>query len=128
MPPRLEEALRITQSYWQRPESVSFSRWLPYRETTLSSEEVERSLFEWDRFRRNMLSFIEDYDLLICPVADGPAPPHGPATPEMYRYQLPYSLTGWPVSVVRCGTSPEGLPIGVQLIARAWQDHVAIAA
>jgi amidase len=30
--------------------------------------------------------------------------------------------------VVRAGTSPEGLPIGVQLIARPWHDHVALAA
>jgi amidase len=29
---------------------------------------------------------------------------------------------------VRCGTSPEGLPIGVQLVARPWRDDVALAA
>lgn len=84
---------------------------------------MERSLFEWDRFRRSMLSFIQDYDLLVCPVADAPAPPHGTPTAETYRYQLPYSLTGWPVAVVRCGTSPEGLPIGVQVVARPWHDR-----
>jgi amidase len=29
---------------------------------------------------------------------------------------------------VRAGTSPEGLPIGVQLVAGPWRDDVALAA
>jgi amidase len=38
-----------------------------------------------------------------------------------------YNLTGWPGVVVRGGTSPEGLPIGVQLVARPWREDVALA-
>jgi len=30
--------------------------------------------------------------------------------------------------VVRAGTSPEGLPIGVQVVARNWRDYTALAA
>jgi len=30
-------------------------------------------------------------------------------------------------AVVRCGTSGEGLPIGVQIVARPWQDATALA-
>ena len=30
---------------------------------------------------------------------------------------MAFNLTGWPVVVVRCGTSAEGLPIGVQVVA-----------
>jgi amidase len=29
--------------------------------------------------------------------------------------------------VVRAGTSPEGLPLGVQVIARPWREDVALA-
>lgn len=42
-------------------------------------------------------------------------------------YTLPHSLTGWPCVVVRGGTSPEGLPIGVQVVAWPWRDDVALA-
>jgi amidase len=42
-------------------------------------------------------------------------------------YTTPYSLAGWPCTVVRCGTAPKGLPIGVQVVARSWHDHVALA-
>lgn len=30
-------------------------------------------------------------------------------------------------TVVRCGTSAEGLPIGVQAVARPWREDVALA-
>ena len=36
-------------------------------------------------------------------------------------------MTGWPGAVVRCGTSPEGLPIGLQIVARPWREDVALA-
>jgi amidase len=29
---------------------------------------------------------------------------------------------------VRAGTSPDGLPIGVQLVAKPWREDVALAA
>jgi amidase len=45
-----------------------------------------------------------------------------------FAYTLPYSLTGWPVAVVRAGTSSDGLPIGVQVAAAPWRDDIAIAA
>jgi amidase len=40
---------------------------------------------------------------------------------------MTYNLTGWPSVVVRGGTSPEGLPIGVQVVARPWREDVALA-
>jgi len=41
---------------------------------------------------------------------------------------MPFNITGWPATVVRAGTSPEGLPIGVQIAAKPWHDHVTLAA
>jgi amidase len=43
-----------------------------------------------------------------------------------HEYTLPFSLTGWPCVVVRAGTSADGLPIGVQIVARAWREDVAL--
>ncbi len=128
MPERLEEALVITQSYWRRPESESWEAWKPDGETQLSSEEVERSLFEWERFRRAMLRFMEQYDIILTPAAEQPAPPHGPESGGIgTAFTLPFSLTGYPCVVVRAGRSPEGLPIGVQVVARPWREDVALA-
>ena len=39
-----------------------------------------------------------------------------------------HNLTDFPAVVVRGGTSPEGLPIGVQLVGGPWREDVALAA
>lgn len=127
-PPRLDEALAITRAYWARPESMSLENWRPPRPSRLSADEVERSLFEWDRLRRAFVRFMEDVDLIVAPVATDVAPARETAQPEDYVYTLPWSLVGYPAVVVRAGTSPDGMPIGVQVIARPWHDHVALAA
>jgi amidase len=44
------------------------------------------------------------------------------------RYTNPYNMTGWPAAVVRAGTVPPGLPIGVQIVGRPWTEHVVLAA
>jgi amidase len=44
-----------------------------------------------------------------------------------FSYTMTYDLTGWPAGVVRAGTSPEGLPIGVQVVAQPWREDVALA-
>jgi amidase len=72
--------------------------------------------------------------VIICPVCAVPALPHGASyDPEKipiwapFSYTMTYNITGWPAAVVRAGTSPEGLPIGVQVVARPWRDDVALA-
>ena len=125
-PERVEEAYAITRAYWQRPESESWDAWAPDGEAKLSGAEVERHLFEWDRFRRSLIRFMAHYDVILTPVAEKPAVPHGESEGGI-PYTLPYSLTGYPCAVVRGGSSPEGLPIGVQVVARPWCDDVALA-
>ncbi len=126
-PRRIEESLGITIRYWSRTESISWNEWMPGGEGEMSGDEVDRSLFEWDRLRRAMLSFIERFDVILCPVAEQAAGPHGPGDGRDFIYMLPYSLTGWPCAVVRAGVSPEGMPIAVQVVARPWRDDVALA-
>jgi amidase len=98
----------------------------------MRSGELYRVLRGWDLYRREMLVFLERLDLLVCPVFPSEALAHG-GTSELdlraaLSYTTAYSLTGWPCAVVRCGWSADRLPIGVQLVARPWHDHVALAA
>jgi amidase len=127
-PPRLEESMPITKAYWGRTESLSTSEWRPYRVSNVTADEIERLFFEWDRFRMEMLRFMDDYEIIVCPASEEVAPGQRAAVDEDFTYTLPYSLTGYPVVCVRAATSAAGLPVGVQVIAGAWQDHIAIAA
>ena len=88
-------------------------------------------IFRWDQFRSAMLGFMQHHDAIVCPVHAFPAMPHGEASRRenfpALSYTMAYNLTGWPAAVVRGGTSPEGLPIGVQVVARPWREDVALA-
>jgi amidase len=76
-----------------------------------------------------MLSFMENYDLILCPVNAYPAMSHELVFDQAigWSYTRIYNLTGWPVAVIRGGSSPEGLPIGLQIVARPWREDVALA-
>jgi amidase len=80
----------------------------------------------WDEYRSHLLRFMADYDALLCPVDHHPAPPFRERDPRRFDYTLPFSLSGYPCVVVRVGTAPGGLPIGVQMAARPWREDVAL--
>jgi amidase len=82
-----------------------------------------------DRLRSRLVGYMWNYDILVCPVATRPAIPHGidPRSDGGTTYMVPFNLLGWPVVVVRCGSSPEGLPIGVQVVGRPWTEDVVLA-
>ena len=97
----------------------------------ISAAEYTALLEQMDAFRSRMLSFMENYDAILCPVRPWPALPHGEtltseASPADY-YTSAYNTTGWPGAVVRVGTSTEGLPISVQVMCRPWREDVAVA-
>ena len=97
---------------------------------TISTADFTEALEELDLYRSDMLRFMSDYDVIVCPTTATAAPPHGATFEESNKngfYTGPYNLTGWPGTVVRCGTSSEGLPIGVQVIARPWREDVSLA-
>ena len=95
---------------------------------SLTGGEAEDLLLRWDRFRTAMLGYVREYDAVVCPVDHTPAIRHEEPDDDRFTYTLPFSLSGWPCAVVRAGTSPEGLPIGVQIVAQPWREDVTIAA
>jgi amidase len=101
------------------------------RPHAMTAAEFSGLLVRWDMFRSTLLSFLQKYDVIICPVCAVPAWPHSTTlTEEQFlagSYSMTYNLTGWPAVAVRGGTSPEGLPIGVQVVAHPWREDVALA-
>jgi amidase len=101
------------------------------RPRAITTVELGGLLMRLYRFRSRMLAFMEHYDAIISPACAHPAAAHGNSFTEQtgtaFSYTMTYNLTGWPSAVVRGGTSPEGLPIGVQVAARPWREDVALA-
>lgn len=98
----------------------------------MTTAELVGLLFQLDAWRGAMLSFMRDYDLIVCPPCARTAMPHGTTFDDenqlVFSYTMIYNMTGWPGTVVRASTSPEGLPVGVQLVARPWREDVSLAA
>ena len=97
----------------------------------ISTGEYTALLERMDEYRSKLLGFMEHYDAILSPVRPWPALPHGESlTAENSAanlYTSVFNTTGSPGAVVRVGASPEGLPIGAQVITRAWREDVAVA-
>ena len=99
--------------------------WTQEREA-VSAVDLTRALARWNALRSRNLAFLDDFDAILCPVNAVPATLHD--EPARFDYTYHYNLLGWPVVVVRCGQSSEGLPIGVQVVAPPWREDIAVAA
>ncbi len=110
-----------------------FLKWAEKRDDAPEAPASDFTLLlkEWGEFRRGMLGFLRAYDAILAPVHAYAALAHGELTSAdrspAFSYSQTYNLTGWPSVVVRAGTSREGLPIGVQVVARPWREDVALA-
>jgi amidase len=102
----------------------------------LTSTELLNAWAEMDLLRSKMLEEMREFPVLLCPVASIPAWKHGErewiVDGEKVEYLDSVSYTQWfntlgaPAAVVPVGRSAEGLPIGVQIVARPFEDEVAL--
>lgn len=95
------------------------------------------------RFKREWEAFFGNYDLLLCPAACRAASPHDEITPRQERMAsisgrlLPgtndlfwaglTSMAFLPSTVAPIGATRDGLPIGVQIVGRWYDDRTTIA-
>jgi amidase len=118
--------------------SPIFNEFLAIAESAgpLSSTELLNAWAELDLLRAKTLDEIKNYPVLLCPVASVPAFRHGERSwtvdGQTVEYLDAWRFTQWfnalacPAAVVPVGSSPEGLPIGVQIAARPFEDEIAI--
>jgi amidase len=79
--------------------------------------------------------FLTDYDAWICPVFPSPAFTHRKADAPVevdgkplaqllanLQHSVIFNLTGHPVVTIPIGLTAQGLPVGVQVIGRRWQE------
>jgi amidase len=98
----------------------------------IETSEFTKLLEERDAWRSKMIGWVKNFDLIICPPSLGPAPVIGsPEASERKRgsgYTTTYNLTGWPSGVVRAGTSPEKMPLGIMLTGQPWREDIVLSA
>jgi Asp-tRNA(Asn)/Glu-tRNA(Gln) amidotransferase A subunit family amidase len=108
---------------------------LAMAEANLTYDVFLNACAERDKIRTEILRQMDKVAILLSPVSSGPAFRHGEGTwrsgaKENYRDTMRYSqwlnLAGFPGAVVPIGTSPEGLPIGVQVIGRPYEEEAIL--
>jgi amidase len=138
----MNDAVQVWDDLWPSDGCASFKRLLanagtpghgslPWLDTCkpVPVGEFTRLVERIDQLRSQLLTQMKDYDVIICPVEAVPAVAHGATLLPSWRdtYCPQYNVLGWPGAVVRGGTSPEGLPIGVQIVGQPWRDDLALA-
>ncbi|KTD78312.1 amidase [Legionella waltersii] len=105
------------------------------KQSSFSATEMRNRLSLVEQFKFYMMEYMHNFDVIICPVATTPANLYEvkEAITERFdlaydlTYNIPYNMMGWPAASVRCGTSKEGLPIGVQIVAKSWREDIVLA-
>jgi len=105
-----------------------------YRDWVAANEERQHLRMRWHEF-------FQRYDVLICPICTVPAFPHDHSDPgsriqtvngepQPYWDQLFWAglatLVYLPATVAPAGPTPDGLPVGVQIIGPELGDHTTI--
>jgi Asp-tRNA(Asn)/Glu-tRNA(Gln) amidotransferase A subunit family amidase len=100
----------------------------------LSLDQFIQACAERDLLREKILRQMDNVPILLSPVSSAPAFRHGegnynPGTGyrDTMRFSQWLNLTGFPGASVPLSFSNEGLPIGVQIIGRPFEDELVLA-
>jgi amidase len=88
-------------------------------------------------FRGRLGALFREIDLLLCPPMPSPALPAEAmaAIPGSFRrlraalrFSGPYNVSGSPTLTLPCGATADGLPLGLQLVGRPYQEGLLLRA
>lgn len=90
-----------------------------------------------DALRAQFFEQMEEHPILLCPPAAVPAFRHGERSWEIdgqvvkyldaWSYSEFFNLLGNPAAVIPVSQTAEGLPIGVQIVGRPWQEEEVLS-
>jgi Asp-tRNA(Asn)/Glu-tRNA(Gln) amidotransferase A subunit family amidase len=106
-------------------------------EKPLTADSLLRAWAECDMVRHKLLAEMKEVPILLCPVCAVPAFRHGEREwtvdgqsvryLDAMRYTQWFNLFAAPAAVVPVGRSADGLPIGVQIAGRPYEDEMVLA-
>jgi aspartyl-tRNA(Asn)/glutamyl-tRNA(Gln) amidotransferase subunit A len=107
------------------------------RGQAIKAQDYVTALQRKEQFKRDLLAQLDGFDALIAPGALVPPPRIGARTIEINGKTTavvdavtgatcPFNLSGQPVLSVPTGRTRDNLPLGIQIIAHPWNEHVAL--
>jgi Asp-tRNA(Asn)/Glu-tRNA(Gln) amidotransferase A subunit family amidase len=102
------------------------------------AEKVAAAVLERERLREHLLLWMKTTPLILAPVGSTPAFMHGAKRVEIkgqsisvfraFSYSQTFNVFGLPSVVVPAGRSAGGLPFGVQVVGRPFEEAMVLAA
>jgi Asp-tRNA(Asn)/Glu-tRNA(Gln) amidotransferase A subunit family amidase len=106
-------------------------------EPALTADTLLDAWIERDLLRARFFAQMQSYPILLCPAAAIPAFRHAERCWQVesktveyldaWSYTEFFNLLGNPAAVVPVGHSSGGLPIGVQIIGRPWEEEEVLS-
>lgn len=118
---------------WDRVDPV-LAAVVDHARTTTARQLVE-AFDECHRLNLALVRLFHDVRLLVTPTTAGAAPPlelggsgvvNGEVTPNWVRYTYPFNMTRSPAASVCAGLTPDGVPVGLQLVGPQHGDLVVL--
>ena len=107
------------------------------REPDLTRDDLLGSWFARDALRAKFTAQMSKYPVLLCPPAAIPAFRHAERSwivegntveyLDAWSYTEWFNLLGNPAAVVPVSHSAEGMPIGVQIVGKPWQEEQVLS-
>jgi Asp-tRNA(Asn)/Glu-tRNA(Gln) amidotransferase A subunit family amidase len=102
------------------------------------AEKLAAAVLERQRLREELLQWMQTTPLILAPVGATPAFEHGArrvvingqsiSVFRAFSYSQTFNVFGLPSVVVPAGRSTDGLPIGVQIVGRPFEEMKVLAA
>lgn len=134
--PAIAHLFRPTVAGQESLLSPIFREYMEFAAAAVTLDELLGACAERDALRAKTLERMRDVPILLSPVAATTAFRHGegtwrPGAKQCYRDTMRYSqwlnLAGFPGVSVPMSVSAEGLPIGVQVIGRPYEEELLLA-
>jgi Asp-tRNA(Asn)/Glu-tRNA(Gln) amidotransferase A subunit family amidase len=123
---------REDEAHWTGKELMELARKEP--EPTVA--ETLDNLAARDRMRAALLRKMEEFPALLLPACGVAAWPHRQRRWETGRKSIglfeammpvtPFNLVGFPAIVIPYGFTSDGVPVGVQIVGRPWEEELIL--
>lgn len=111
---------------------------IEFEDRIRSAEQLADAVLERERLREELLRWMKTTPLILAPVGATPAFEHGRERVNIddqyisvfraFSYSQAFNVFGLPAVTVPAGRTVTGLPIGVQIVGRPFEERTVLAA